>query len=121
MRNSKDSGDSHQLDASVTTVTFDLPGYIRLPLLDDFVQELLWEKTILDSTGQTMEIFRMKGVGSVKGESRRMLMQAVHELFDRQYTTPWQDGETQTNRMVFIGRNLDKEVLLREFSKCVHS
>ena len=45
---------------SVTTVTFDLPGYISLNCLDDFIQELLWEKKIKNSAGEVIEIFRLK-------------------------------------------------------------
>ena len=37
------------------------------------------------------------------GEHRRILVQAVHELFDRQPTTPWGSEEQRVNRLVFIG------------------
>ena len=49
-------------------------------------------------------ILDYQGVVSVEEDSRRMLLQAVHELFDRQFTSPWQPGENRTNRIVFIGQ-----------------
>jgi hypothetical protein len=32
---------------------------------------------------------------------------------------PWEEGETRVNKMVFIGRNLDRASLTEEFTKCL--
>jgi len=45
----------------------------------------------------------LQGVVSVAQEPRRVLVQAVQELVDRQPTTPWGNGEQRVNRLVFIG------------------
>merc|ERR1711894_299745 len=97
--------------------TFDLSGQVSGPAIDSFLQNLLWERTIKHKNGENMEIFRLKGVLSVAGDDRRVLVQAVHELYDKQSTTPWGDSN-HINRMVFIGKNLDKSVLYSQFEKC---
>ena len=66
-----------------------------------------------------MEIYRLKGVVSVPGEDRRILVQAVHELYQTTPTTGWMDTETKKNTVVFIGRYLDKAALQKHFCACL--
>lgn len=44
----------------VATVTLNIPGSVDLNLLDKFLQELLWEKSITDSAGHVMDVYRVK-------------------------------------------------------------
>lgn len=44
----------------VATVTLTIPGNVDLNLLDKFLQELLWEKSIKDSAGHVMDVYRVK-------------------------------------------------------------
>ncbi|XP_038056727.1 COBW domain-containing protein 2-like [Patiria miniata] len=53
-------GPSHHLDPSVTTITFRLEGSMVSKDLDTFMQDLLWEKNIVDEENRPMEILRMK-------------------------------------------------------------
>ena len=62
-----------------------------------------------------MEILRMKGVASIAGDERRAVVQGVHELYDKDYTTPWALDEPRLNRLIFIGRHLDGPALHRSF------
>jgi hypothetical protein len=50
-----------------------------------------------------ISVFSFQGVVSVRGNPRRVLLQAVHELYDRQDTTVWEQDTIRINRMVFIG------------------
>ena len=61
----------------------------------------------------------MKGVLSLRGEPNRFVFQGVHMLFDGKSDRPWKDGEVRSNKMIFIGRNLDREALNRDFSSCL--
>ena len=54
------------------------------------------------------DIYRMKGVLAIKGQDQRFVFQGIHMLFDGQPMTPWGD-ETRSNKMIFIGKNLDRE------------
>ena len=110
---------SHHLDDSISTITLDVGGDINPTKLDTFLQHLLWEKDINDSNGHSMEIYRLKGVVSVQGEDRRVLVQAVHELYQTTPTTNWMEAESKKNTFVFIGRYLDKTTLQKHFCACL--
>jgi G3E family GTPase len=40
-------------------------------------------------------------------------------LFDANVSTPWEANEQRLNRLVFIGRDLDREYLNRSFTACL--
>jgi len=110
---------SHHLDNSISTVTLNVSGDINATELDTFLQHLLWDKDIHDANGHCMEIYRLKGVVVIQGEDRRVLVQAVHELYQMTPTTNWMETESKTNTIVFIGRYLDKVVLQKHFCACL--
>ncbi|CAI8023895.1 COBW domain-containing protein 3, partial [Geodia barretti] len=107
---------SHHIDIAVSTVTFEVERDVIEEQLDQWLQDLLWEKTLCNSDGDPMNIMRMKGVLSVVGESRRVIVQGVYELFEKERSTEWHD-QPRLNRLVFIGYNLDREILLQSFKK----
>ena len=47
-----------------------------------------------------------QGVLSVHGSPVRCVVQAVHELYDSHFTTPWLPQETRKNVVVFIGERI---------------
>ena len=104
-----DDGD-HQHDQSVTSVGIEMEGAVAIDKLNDWLGWLL-------STKGT-DIFRMKGVLNVEGSEQRYVFQGVHMLFDGQPDRPWREGESRVNRLVFIGRNLDRSELNRRFAAC---
>jgi G3E family GTPase len=60
----------------------------------------------------------MKGVLSMKGSDERFVFQGVHMLFDGREDRAW-GSDPRTNKLIFIGRNLDRELLNRGFRKCL--
>jgi G3E family GTPase len=40
-------------------------------------------------------------------------------LLDGQADRPWADGEARVNKLVFIGRNLDRAALEESFRRCL--
>jgi G3E family GTPase len=40
-------------------------------------------------------------------------------MFDGKADRAWKPGEARTNKLVFIGRNLDRAALTDGFSKCL--
>jgi G3E family GTPase len=60
----------------------------------------------------------MKGVLSVKGSDKRLVVQGVHMLFDAKFDRPWGDTP-RTNTLVFIGKNLDRTALTEAFKACL--
>ena len=100
----------HQHDQSVTSVGIEMDGAVSVQKLNDWLGWLL-------STKGT-DIFRMKGVLNVDGSEQRYVFQGVHMLFDGQPDRLWRDGESRVNRLVFIGRNLDRSELNSRFAAC---
>ena len=84
------------------------------PLHPDKVND--WLSYLLQSRGQ--DILRMKGVLSFRGEPRRYVFHGVHMVFDGQLERAWGAAE-RGNRLVFIGRNLDRQELEAGFESCV--
>ncbi|MCO5996692.1 CobW family GTP-binding protein [Actinoallomurus rhizosphaericola] len=101
----------HQHDQSVTSVGIELPGDIDVERLNDWLGELL--------SAKGTDIFRSKGILALAGSDRQYVFQGVHMLFDGDDGRPWRDDEPRTNRMVFIGRNLDRAELERGFTACL--
>ncbi|XP_010874441.1 COBW domain containing isoform X1 [Esox lucius] len=103
------------LDKSILTVTFEVAGSLSEDLLNVFIQDLLWEKAFKNKAGLPMDVIRLKGIVSIAGQPRQVMLQGVHELYELDETPQLWGEEPRVNRLVFIGRNLDPEVLLEQF------
>jgi G3E family GTPase len=101
----------HLHDQTVTSVGIDLPGEVHVEKINDWLGWLLSEKGT--------DIFRMKGILAVKGDDRRFVFQGVHMLFDGRPDRPWRADEARANRMIFIGRNLDRAEIDERFRACL--
>ena len=99
----------HEHDEEVTSVGLEISG--------DLDQEKFqrWLSRLLRERGQ--DIYRSKGVLSLRGKDERYIFQGVHMLFDYEAHRAW-DGERRATQMVFIGRNLDRMELLRGLDRC---
>ncbi|MCY3581648.1 MAG: GTP-binding protein, partial [Chloroflexi bacterium] len=100
----------HEHDEEVTSVGITLPGDLQLEKLNGWLSKLLRE--------QGQDIFRMKGVLSVRGWDERFVFQGVHMLFDGRPDRAW-GNEPRQNKMIFIGRNLDRAALENGFRACL--
>ncbi|XP_053430440.1 putative COBW domain-containing protein 7 isoform X3 [Nycticebus coucang] len=104
------------LDQSIVTITFEVPGNVKEESLNVFIQNLLWEKSVRNKDDRCMEVIRLKGLVSVKDKLQQVIVQGVHELYDlEEAPVSWRDDSERTNRLVFIGRNLDKDILKQLF------
>nr|XP_056703842.1 zinc-regulated GTPase metalloprotein activator 1A-like [Euleptes europaea] len=111
----QDSPQPH-LDKNIVTSTFEIQGSTTEKDLNEFVQNLLWEKAFKDQRGNPMEVIRLKGLVSIKDKPYQVIVQGVHELYDLEDTTVrWKEEDERTNRLVLIGRNLDKDILQDAF------
>jgi G3E family GTPase len=64
------------------------------------------------------DILRMKGIASIEDEDRQFVVQSVHMLIEGGSRRPWKEQEPRQTRLVFIGRDLPKEVLKQGFEAC---
>ncbi len=67
---------------------------------------------------QGPDILRAKGIIDVKDNPRRLVFQAVHMILEGDLQREWREGEPRFSRMVFIGRNLDRQALQAAFDAC---
>ena len=100
----------HHHQDDVSSVGIDLPGELSANKVNKWLADLLQEK------GQ--DIFRMKGVLSIKGDPNRFVFQGVHMTFDGRPDREWGDTP-RSNKLVFIGRNLNRQELTEGFAKCL--
>ncbi|KAM8886540.1 zinc-regulated GTPase metalloprotein activator 1 isoform 1-T2 [Spinachia spinachia] len=107
------------LDKSILTVTFEAAGDLSEDALNVFIQDLLWEKMFKNKAGQPMTVIRLKGIVSFAGKAHQVMLQGVHELYDLNETPQLWGENPRINRLVFIGRNLDKNVLQEQFLSTV--
>jgi G3E family GTPase len=75
-----------------------------------------WLTALVKNQGP--DILRAKGIINVKDNNRRLVFQAVHMILEGDLQREWREDEPRYSRMVFIGRNLDKDALKAGFEAC---
>ena len=100
----------HEHDEEVTSVGITDAGALDVKKFN------AWLSNLLQTQGQ--DIFRMKGVLNLHGKNERFVFQGVHMLFDGRPDRPW-GTEPRGNRMIFIGRKLDRDALTAGFRQCL--
>ena len=123
----------HTHDESVTSVGIEAEGELDEEKINAWLSELLREKG--------NDLFRSKGILSIKGSDAKFVFQGVHMLLEfgvagggdqgggEERTRSgggaggasggWKPGERRINRLVFIGRDLDRDELNRSFRACL--
>ncbi|XP_008416584.1 zinc-regulated GTPase metalloprotein activator 1 isoform X2 [Poecilia reticulata] len=107
------------LDKSILTATFEVTGDLCEDALNTFIQDLLWEKKFCNKAGEPMSVIRLKGIVSFAGKAHQVMLQGVHELYELNETPQLWEENPHTNRLVFIGKNLDKNILQEIFISAV--
>ncbi len=103
--------DQHGHDSAITSLSLASPR----PL--DERRFGAWLPTIVQTFGA--DLLRFKGIVAFTGQERRFVLQGVHMLLEGDYQQPWPAGDARESRVVFIGRNLDRDALQRGFQTCV--
>jgi G3E family GTPase len=65
------------------------------------------------------DMLRYKGVLFMDGSPRRMIFQGVHMLMGADVGRPWGRDEKPASKIVFIGRNLPKDAILKGLEACL--
>ena len=76
-----------------------------------------WVQNIVQVEGPN--ILRSKGILSFKDDPDRFVFQGVHMILDGDHQRPWKDDEKRLSRIVFIGRQLKRDLLEEGFLDCV--
>ena len=104
-----DTDGEHEHDATVTSVGISVDGAVDLDKFNAWLGPLVEEKGI--------DIYRMKGVVAIDGNDDKYVYHAVHMIFTGAYSDPWGD-EPRSCKLMFIGKNLNKEELEAGFEAC---
>ena len=65
------------------------------------------------------DMLRYKGVLFMNGSNRRTIFQGVHMLMGADVGRPWATNEKPSSKVVFIGRNLPKDAIVKGLEACL--
>ena len=103
--------DHHSHTDDIETVAITMAGDL------DGLKVSQWFRELLAAFGE--QIMRMKGILNLRRDPDQFVFQGVHLLFEGRPGRAWAEEEERLNRLVFIGRNLDKEKITRGFMNCI--
>jgi G3E family GTPase len=101
----------HAHTEDIETVAIEVPGEL------DGVKISQWFRELLAEFGE--RIMRMKGILNLRKDPDQFVFQGVHLLFEGRPGRAWAENEERVNRLVFIGRNLNKDKITQGFMNCI--
>ena len=102
---------SHHHDPDIGSIGLEDARPLNAEKLNDWLSYLLQSRV--------QDILRMKGVLNIKDEPRRYVFHGVHMVYDGQLERPWPAAAARRSRLVFIGRNLDRNELEAGLESCI--
>lgn len=87
---------------------------IREPLISEKFEH--WITMLLFLSGY--QIYRIKGILNLKGESNKVIFQSVRSNSKIDIGSPWLDGEIRKSKIVFIGNNIKRKPLEKGLNGC---
>ena len=104
-------GHHHHHDDDVKSFVFRSDKAFDPAKLEDFLG------AVVNIYGPRM--LRYKGVLHMQGTDRKVIFQGVHQLMGSDLGPAWAEGEQRTNKMVFIGIDLPKDIFLQGLQQCL--
>jgi G3E family GTPase len=103
----------HNLEL-VSSVGIKFVGDLHAQWFNIYMMDLLRERAA--------DLYRTKGVLSFHGQGNtKFVFQGVHEQINfGPAKEPWKDGEERENKFVFIGKNLNREDLVKGLMECLY-
>ncbi|CAN1838839.1 Zinc-regulated GTPase metalloprotein activator 1 [Linum perenne] len=99
--------------SGVCTLCISKSQQVDLDKVRLWLEEILWDKK------DGMDVYRCKGVLHIQNSDQLHTLQAVREIYEILPSRKWKNEETITNKIVFIGRNLNEDILSKSFEDCV--
>lgn len=119
----------HRKDSAVTNVCCEIEGEVNLEMLQQWIRVLLTSENDEsaehnhDKHNETI-LYRYKGIIAVKGMDSKFVFQGVGMMFNGGFAPEhetdgrWGQDEKRLSQFVFIGRNLDHDLLRKGFDAC---
>jgi G3E family GTPase len=101
----------HRHDDDVKSFVFRADKAFNPAKLEDFLG------AIVQVYGPKM--LRYKGVLYMKGSDRKVVFQGVHQMMGSDLGPKWAPGEKKQSKMVFIGVDLPRDILLQGLEQCL--
>ena len=76
-----------------------------------------WITVLLFLSGY--QIYRIKGILFLKGESNKIIFQSVRSNSKIDVGSPWMDGEIRKSKIIFIGNNIQRKPLEKGLKGCL--
>ena len=108
---SNNHGHHHHTDDDVKSFVFRSDRAFDPAKLEDFLG------AIVNIYGPRM--LRYKGVLHMQGTERKVIFQGVHQLMGSDLGPAWLESEQRNSKMVFIGIDLPKDILLQGLEQCL--
>jgi len=102
----------HEHESDITSVSIACSGTIDPDKFNHWLRMLL----IMEG----MDVFRAKGILNANNSDKRYIFQSVYMLFEGRFEDAW-NNRSKENKMVFIGRNLNKKRLEKGIQSCIES
>ena len=64
-------------------------------------------------------LLRYKGILNMHGQDRKVVLQGVHQLMSHDVGPPWDHDEARVSKLVFIGMELPRELIMRSLEQCL--
>jgi G3E family GTPase len=64
-------------------------------------------------------MLRYKGVLLMDGADRKVVFQGVHQMMGTDIGGMWGEGDERMSKMVFIGKNLPKDIIIQGLEQCL--
>ncbi|MDE0666241.1 MAG: GTP-binding protein, partial [Acidimicrobiaceae bacterium] len=100
----------HSHDPDVETFSVRIVGELDRGLVEAAAREI--------AADHGADLLRWKGVLAIAGNDRRVALQGVHRIFEMHDLDRW-EGTHRDSRVVFIGKNLDRDRLAGCLQRCV--
>lgn len=78
-----------------------------------FVLDVLYQQLFLHLTFHSIDLYRLKGIFSIEGEDEQVILQSSGKRLVADKKRMWNPGEVRKSVVVFIGKQLQREDLLK--------
>jgi len=102
----------HTNHIALNSHSFEIEGPLDLIKFDSWVAMMLYMNA--------NTLFRIKGILSIAELDDKLVFQSVYNQYVSQSGGKWTEDEDRKTRIVFIGKNLDREVLEKGLRQCVY-
>merc|ERR550534_3435755 len=110
-KSKKNSTQTLQHSSGVSSLGFEREGEVLEERFEQFMS------FVIRNWGAN--IYRAKGIINISGNPNKLVFHGVHELFDTNNETPWGKDDQRTNKLVFIGKDLQRDILQTGFGYCL--